>query len=560
MPLNPPDRAPRVAAVRSRAFIVLVAVVAPATKGVPCGLVSEGAWEDGDWIVEYADGSKFWSNLTNSNAWAYVGDAGKANPKAVSWESRSGCQIQPRFEEAFAGRRTVFMGDSQMAHVFLVLMKNTFLSGGGSRGWYCKHTRRKDISARARGNDTWWDYLQLPRPEASDHLPPAAKCDSEVDGKTGCSACMPETIVCSNNAITPLSVAHSKHDPSEAGLADAVFEFLPVEYARDSEVTVFRKSTTTQQTIFNVYFADPANAPDSVVALAGHHDMFLWGHKHQRSCRAGTLERYDAATRSYAQLMAKFAERRRAQTQGAKDVRMLWLSMSQVLAKLQPEHWKEASDNKLVWSMNNVSLPHFQAAGVKVLEVKPIAENLYSQKMLHEEAIHINGQDNVYYKQLAAGIAHDLALMGMQHKAGPQAWTGASALVGAEPRASTGGTTAATAATLTAVAEAASAPTPWDKPGDRSRGPRAAKSLSTPAALAPEAAFLEAHARAASHGDSASGLASGGGSGGAPGVPLGHGPGAGGGGGGAAAAKAEGSAKPQAPEPDEGDSWSYWRL
>jgi len=108
--------------------------------------------------------------------------------------------------------------------------------------------------------------------------------------------------------------------------------------------------------------------------------------------------------------MARYAEKRRSEKRA--EVRMIWLTMSQVINKFQPEKWVEASDNVLIRSMNKVAIPHFEAAGVHVLDVRPIAENLYSQSMLHNEAIHIKGQGLIYYKQIGLGITHDLAIMG----------------------------------------------------------------------------------------------------------------------------------------------------
>lgn len=379
----------------------------------PCRLVSEGSWNDGDWIVEFENGSKAWSNETDRGSWKAGSSIGRrrrivtnkkmkqaerANPRAISWESHSGCQIEAIFEEAFAGRRTVFMGDSQMSNLFFTLM-NHMLAGAKTKGWECRPTRRMDISVSSkRSAATWWDYLKLKRPDQAQQPAPEnfPGCEPTGDGKTGCTTCMPEKIVCTLTSTT------------KATYRDAFFEFLPVEFALDSEVTV-GNTRTTQETIFDVYFAGK-NGPDSIVASAGHHDMFLWGHKNQQYCRAGTLDRYDASTKQYARLMARYAEKRRSEKRA--EVRMIWLTMSQVMNKFQPEKWVEASDNVLIRSMNKVAIPHFEAAGVHVLDVRPIAENLYSQSMLHNEAIHIKGQGLIYYKQIGLGITHDLAIMG----------------------------------------------------------------------------------------------------------------------------------------------------
>ena len=174
----------------------------------------------------------------------------------------------------------------------------------------------------------------------------------------------------------------------------AMVEFVGIEFAKDVEYQsdVYN---TTQENIINHYLRK--QAPYQIVFNTGLHDMGVDMRgvdvgSPERLKKFGLVDSYGENLLWYGRLLKKTLE--------PHGTFFVWLSTTSIRADLQPEVYKETTNNAKSELLNIAASKVMHTLGIPVIDLYAISRLPYFQN-LNNDGVHYGGDDDLFYKLVA---------------------------------------------------------------------------------------------------------------------------------------------------------------
>jgi hypothetical protein len=174
-----------------------------------------------------------------------------------------------------------------------------------------------------------------------------------------------------------------------------------MEHNLDKTVSSERYETT-QDAIIDYYLAAPEHRPDVIVVNTGLHPMSM--------CSFGRFTEFFPGQRKscWRRRKAIFAEQAQQLLRRLRGLAstVIWVTISAVNDALQATERLSFSSNQNSIDFNGAMQAVLEEERVIVLDTFRMSSDEYAMHELHSDPVHLRNHGDLYYKELAAMLAH----------------------------------------------------------------------------------------------------------------------------------------------------------